>query len=197
MKLIMQKLPAGARDLVRAKFAALPKHNYGVIDLGQVDTDALEVGIPFRVFDAGIDLDSGELRLERSQLKASGVLVREGRNHIAAVYLSTDRAGKSASQVQQTIFGPFAESFAQAIRLAERKVAHGEYEPRLLQVSSINLDLLWLSACDGSADHLVPVAPVPEFMAAKVYTPASLSALVAPHLKELIDGAADGGSHEP
>lgn len=196
LKLHLHKVPAGALDLVSAEFAALPKRTYGQTDLDQVDTDTLEAGVAFRVFEAGIDLDSGEARLERSQPKGTGLLLKAGERIIAAMFLATDSAGK-AKHVQYTAFGPFAESFAQALREAEHTIKHGEFEPRLLSVPVLRLNMLWLASRDGSGDHFFRVMPAPKFMVGKHYQAANLVALLKPHLKALIDSGADGEPHEP
>lgn len=191
-QLILHTAPADAHGLVQAELRKIPPHSYGGTDFSQVNTRELHHGIHFPVFEADVDKDSGDIKIEPSHRNGSGFLVRHKEKIVAAVFVSTDRAGENVASVKQIAFGPFVENFNNALHDAEDITPYGEFEPRLLRVSGLCTNLLWLVSLHNNAqDWYLPVAPTPEFLTGKQYTAATLAAALSPVSRAMKSAAAD------
>ncbi|HYD80323.1 MAG TPA: hypothetical protein VEC06_10980 [Paucimonas sp.] len=198
-KLILSTAPAGAVEMVRADLKNIAPGEYGGTRFEGAHAKTLDVGLHHRVYELDLSGGPGYSKAENCIANGSGFLVRSGGDMVAVAYVGTDAHGKKALGVKEITFGPFVGNFTSAVRDAEEALPGGEHELRLLRISGLSLDLLWLAPKHrrhgGEQDDCFwPVNPVPEYLEYRRYTADDLNAALAPACRELLKTAARSGA---
>jgi hypothetical protein len=165
------KLPPAPEGTLQIVASALDRaHRSGRFALASGTPGAAVVVTPVaphQVFAVGLNQLVQGRRLEVAKLVAWRTIILQGKKPVAAVEFTGD--GSSPLRFKAVNEGPFVESTAAAISVAETlpQVREHDFELRLLQITGINLLSLWLHS--SNEDLFIPLAPTPGV--SRAYTP--------------------------
>jgi hypothetical protein len=166
-----QKAPADVLDVVRktlGSLAAVTDSRGGRSPLA----GAILSDVPLPVYSLRLDAlargtAQGHLGLDDAEPESWRIFVIDNRKEPTGVADVAPAGGGGGARFLSYTEGPQAVSSGQILTDAEGAGPMGDrkFRPGFLEIPGINVSAVWLKALDGRPDAIIPVDPVPKFLA--------------------------------